>query len=528
MPKFKKKTYSYLAHLIILGFIGLCLSFVIRLFINVYNADVTYETNIEQSINRNPQADILLTQGLEYVAIGHQIDAEKTFKKAIEIDANLAEAYNNLAVIYYGRSQIEKAIYFFEKSIAINPNYHVAFYNLSWLLWHHMYFRDWEKIVQRQVDYRKNNSPAEYSLALIASVLNDYNIAYITKEFRSTIEKTQPDAKAYFDLGLALEIQGNYKDSISQYRKAINLKLNSPQVHYRLGNIFKNLDKKRKAIFHLNQAKEIYIKQKNIYIVWSINRLIAQIKGDTELSNLVNFDSSKLLKTDFVEDRKKLSADEIYDLVSPAVPCIIPKAKSQNSESKLTLFPMQYSGCKAGINLTADGFILTNAHTIDDSDQVSVIFKNNERYTGIVLDRDSDFDLALIKINQAEDLPTVTWATGKKEYLNKSDIRLVDYDVVYAIGFPERQPWQMNQGNIQKMRIEGDFRKPKKSIFTTSTNFIHPGFSGGPLINPYGQIIGVNFAIIEITGQGQHLSVTMVKDFIDRVIPANRIKELGL
>gem|GEM_PF-4863181 len=516
MPQVKKKLPSLIFGLVVISIIGLLLATGLELI----NGDDSSE--VYSSVKRNTQADLLLKEGLVHLSKTHNSQAKKAFTEAIAINPNLAEAYNNLGIVYYRQRKDRQAIASFKQAITLNPNYHVAYYNSIWLLYNHQYFTEWREIIQSKHEYRNSNSPPEYSFALIASSLNDNDVAYITREFRSVV-KQQPDkAKSHLNLGLILEIQGNVREAISEYKKAVKLSPSLAQGHDRLGHIFRNMNRPRPALNHLRKAKELYLQGRKPYGFWKTEQLIESIQNNARTGNFVEFDSDLLIKTDFLEDRPKLSQDEIYRLVSPAVTCIIPHLQF-SSQAGLTLSPAKILNCRAGMNLTEDGYILTNAHNIKKSDRVTVIFKDGREFTGRVSDRGSNLDLALIKLDEAENLPTVTWASTK--HANRdSELDLVNHNAVYALGFKRFEPWKINQGKVLKMNISEVYQRPKKSIFVTSQDFVSFGYSGGPLINSYGQVIGITFAKRKSTGEGLHLSVNTVKEYIDRIVLTERIR----
>lgn len=508
MSKSKQKFYSYLCSLLVICIASLFILSILEL------ANTNKVSTVHPVVQRNSEADLLLTQGLKYLSEKRNLKAEEVFKQAIAVNPSLAEAYNNLGIIYYQQRADRKAIESFEKALAINSNYHVAYYNLIWLLHNHQYFAQWQKAIQQKYSYATSNSPPEYSFALIASKFNDYDVSYITKIFRAIVEQEPKEARFHWNLGLILEIQGNVRQAISEYKKAIKLDPALSQPYYRLGFVYRNIGKNKQAIAYLLQAKERYIKNSTAYGFWRTNQLISLINNNSLTENLDKYNSSQLIQTDFIEDRKILSRDEIYNSVSSATVCIVPKDSFSSSLIALS--------CKSGINLTEDGYIVTSVVNVNQSDRVMVTFKNGQQFTGEVLARGSSVYLALIKLDNANNLPTATWASKKDEKRN-SDLSLANSNTVY--GIKSGATWQMTQGRIIKfMRSQSYYRLPAKSRFETSKDFSTRGYSGSPLINSYGQVIGITFATKKRTQEGLHYSVSAVKDFIDRIVPAEIIK----
>lgn len=157
---------------------------------------------------------------------------------------------------------------------------------------------------------------------------------------------------------------------------------------------------------------------------------------------------------------------------------------SINSTSRSTNFfgqsvPTASSG--TGFILTADGYIVTNQHVVAKATEVKVTLYNGETYTAAVIGGDSDYDVAVIKI-EAKDLTPVV--LGNSANVNVGDS-------VLAIGNPLGElTFSMSQGIVsccnRAINVDGT---PFNMIQTDAG--INPGNSGGPLMNLYGEVIGI-------------------------------------
>lgn len=159
-------------------------------------------------------------------------------------------------------------------------------------------------------------------------------------------------------------------------------------------------------------------------------------------------------------------------------------AVSINSTSRSTNFfgqsvPTASSG--SGFIITADGYIVTNQHVVSGASEVKVTLYNGETYTARVIGGDSDYDVAVIKI-EAKDLTPVVLGDSAKVNVG---------DSVLAIGNPLGElTFSMSQGIVsccnRAINVDGT---PFNMIQIDAG--INPGNSGGPLMNLYGEVVGI-------------------------------------
>ena len=142
---------------------------------------------------------------------------------------------------------------------------------------------------------------------------------------------------------------------------------------------------------------------------------------------------------------------------------------------------VQSASSGSGFIITQDGYIVTNHHVISGASSVTVTLHDGREYPATVVGSDSDYDVAVLKIN-ATDLQPVTLG-------NSSNVNVGDS--VLAIGNPLGElTFSMSQGIVsccdRAINVDGT---PFNMIQVDAS--INPGNSGGPLMNLYGEVVGI-------------------------------------
>ena len=142
---------------------------------------------------------------------------------------------------------------------------------------------------------------------------------------------------------------------------------------------------------------------------------------------------------------------------------------------------VQSASSGSGFIITQDGYIVTNHHVVSGASSVTVTLHDGREYPATVVGSDSDYDVAVLKIN-ATDLQPVTLG-------NSSNVNVGDS--VLAIGNPLGElTFSMSQGIVsccdRAINVDGT---PFNMIQVDAS--INPGNSGGPLMNLYGEVVGI-------------------------------------
>ncbi len=167
----------------------------------------------------------------------------------------------------------------------------------------------------------------------------------------------------------------------------------------------------------------------------------------------------------------------------------------------------------SGFVISHDGYILTNAHVIDDSDEVTVKLTDKREFRAKVIGSDKRADIALIKI-KAKNLPIVPIGDPS---------RLKVGEWVLAIGSPFGFDNSVTAGIVS---AKGRSLPDENYVPFIQTDVpINPGNSGGPLFNMKGEVVGINSQIYSRTGGYMGLSFAIPIDVAMNI--AKQLKENG-
>ncbi|MDO6460309.1 trypsin-like peptidase domain-containing protein [Granulosicoccaceae sp. 1_MG-2023] len=163
----------------------------------------------------------------------------------------------------------------------------------------------------------------------------------------------------------------------------------------------------------------------------------------------------------------------------------------------------------SGVIISADGYILTNRHLIDGVDRISVVLTDGRHFPATLTGSDADTDLAVLKISSEQALPSIRLAADATPRVG---------DIVLAIGNPYGFGQTVTMGivsatgrqNVTDMDLQ-DFIQIDAAI--------NPGNSGGALINPAGELVGINTAIYSPDGGAQGIGFAVPLRLINYVVP---------
>ena len=234
---------------------------------------------------------------------------------------------------------------------------------------------------------------------------------------------------------------------------------------------------------------------------------------DTDAKDKTNPDFKGIKLHKRPEKSKDSGSSYAFGKVETSVVAVIGYVTGQDGSAT------SYSSMGTGTIVTSDGYIVTNSHIISDSRtayMIKVITSDNKEYDAGIVGYDSRCDLAVLKID-AKNLTPVTFG-------NSDDIVITE-DVI-AVGNPRSLKYQnsVTKGIVSAKDRNLSIMNNVKCIQTDAA--INPGNSGGPLVNMYGQVIGINSAKIvlaEYEGMSFAIPSTTVKTVVDDIIRHNHV-----
>ncbi|MCK4311496.1 MAG: trypsin-like peptidase domain-containing protein, partial [Candidatus Cloacimonetes bacterium] len=243
-------------------------------------------------------------------------------------------------------------------------------------------------------------------------------------------------------------------------------------------------------------------------------------------------------------EKRRTDTDEIYfsrkNAITNAVEKIQPAVVSVNViktkivRRRLGFFfgfydeiPYNIKGIGSGVIFNEDGYIITNAHVVEGATEIKIILTDNRQFDGKLMGIDSIHDIAILKIKgknlpfaklgNSSELIIGEWAIAVGNpygFLIKDSKPSVSVGVISAVN---RDFAENEQGKIYRRMIQTDAA-------------INQGNSGGPLVNIYGEVVGINTFIFSETGGsigiGFSIPIDRVKKVADELIKYGKIREI--
>ena len=204
------------------------------------------------------------------------------------------------------------------------------------------------------------------------------------------------------------------------------------------------------------------------------------------------------------EEESALSLQQIYAKVNP-------------STASISCVKQNGTGTGTGIVMSADGYVITNYHVIDDAQRIYVLVEDREPFVATLVGGDETTDIAVLKVEAVDLVPA--------EFGNSDALRVGD--MVVAIGDPLGTELRGTMTDGIVSAINRDLNLSGRQMTLIQTNAaLNSGNSGGPLINCYGQVIGINTMKMSnysstsatVEGLGFAIPITSAKPIIDELI----------
>ncbi|MBR4875880.1 MAG: trypsin-like peptidase domain-containing protein [Clostridia bacterium] len=201
-----------------------------------------------------------------------------------------------------------------------------------------------------------------------------------------------------------------------------------------------------------------------------------------------------------------VTAYDISDLVEQASHSVVGVVTESYSS-------FSSSGTGTGIIMDAAGYIITNNHVIDGGDSITVVLEDGTNHPAYLIGTDAQTDIAVLKIETNHSLPAASFG-------NSDALRLGEPAIV--IGNPGGLDLQgtVTSGIISATNRQITMDTNTMTLIQTDAA-INPGNSGGPLLNKYGQVVGVTSTKISadgFEGLGFAIPMTTVKPIVEELI----------
>ena len=217
-----------------------------------------------------------------------------------------------------------------------------------------------------------------------------------------------------------------------------------------------------------------------------------------------------------VDGQTKMEPAEVYASVVNSVVSI-----NTTSAGSTNIFgqTVETASAGSGFIFSQDGYIVTNYHVVKGATSVKVTLYNGDTYDAAIIGGDSDYDVAVIKIDASGLTPVVLG--------NSADVNVGD--TVLAIGNPLGElTFSMSQGIVsccdRAINVDGT---PFNMIQVDCS--INPGNSGGPLVNLYGEVVGIvsakysSYSDTSVEGLGFAIPISDVQAIITDIIENGQV-----
>jgi len=243
-----------------------------------------------------------------------------------------------------------------------------------------------------------------------------------------------------------------------------------------------------------------------------------QKNGQISAATTSSKDDTKSVSQISTSSKKILTIPEIAAKCQPSSVGIMVNVKSE--------YGMTSQGVGSGFVYSKDGYIITNAHVVENASDITVVLNDKSEVKAKLIGSDSLSDLAVLKIDKADLTPMD---------LGDSDDVVVG-DLAVAIGSPAGIEYtgSVTDGIIsainRDVEIYDNYGRIQKTMTLIQTNAtVNRGNSGGPLINKYGEVIGINTLKLTSDFEGMGFSIPMngAKDIITQLIQNGKVSDRG-
>ena len=208
---------------------------------------------------------------------------------------------------------------------------------------------------------------------------------------------------------------------------------------------------------------------------------------------------------------------DFVEIAEKTINSVVHVKNSLSSSDRISLEDLMFGrkqdkmqfGTGSGVIISADGYIITNAHVIDEAEKILITTNDNKEFEAKLIGSDEQNDIALLKIQTENDLPYAVFGDSDSTKIG---------EWVLAIGNPFNLTSTVTAGIISAKARNLDPTGRTTQSFIQTDAAVNPGNSGGALVNTMGQLIGINTAIQSQTGSYIGYSFAVPSNIAKKVI----------
>ena len=260
-----------------------------------------------------------------------------------------------------------------------------------------------------------------------------------------TVDGFAKTAEELYREGVELSLDGAHESAVKAYQQAISLKPQWAEAHHALGVQYFKIDSGYFGVTHLRKAARYYRQRedlqarKNLAIVEkNLEKAYARLNVDLEDFDVIELDPG-------------FSDEKLWQTVG------------------------------VGFLVGGQGFLLTPYHNLENAQNIRVRFADGKQSSAKLVKSFFVYDVAILRLDDPEEVPQTQLSFGEAHHLREGD-------TVFLIDL-EKQGARMLQGPILAINALENNTK----IFHVGLP-LQPGHSGGPLLNPLGEVVGMAFS----------------------------------
>ena len=247
-----------------------------------------------------------------------------------------------------------------------------------------------------------------------------------------------------------------------------------------------------------------FIKSLSIALIAAFISIIVYDQYFNKLYEIPNNDQKNtvLIPTNYKVNTNSIAGEKTDFTIaaSKTIDAVVHVKNTSSSSSNLPSFYRYFYdedelperiGTGSGVIVSPDGYIITNNHVIEDSNEIEITTNDNKSYQAKIIGTDPDTDIAVLKINSIKKLPYV--------FFGDSDATKIG-EWVLAVGNPFNLNSTVTAGIISAKSRDLNKRDGVNESYIQTDAAVNRGNSGGALVNTSGELIGINTAITSVSG----------------------------